>query len=166
MSDRLRLLIVTEGGLGLLPGAKGTWGSIPPALLALGMLLGGASPAAYHATLVVVVVVSSVLCIALTPWAERRFNQTDAREIVVDEVAGQALALLAAPAAAYGAGWEGAVFVLVGFALFRVLDAAKPWPICSLQELPAGWGVLADDLAAGAATLGIALLGWSFLGSG
>ena len=36
-----------------------------------------------------------------------------------------------------------------GFALFRIFDIAKPWPIRKLETLPKGWGILADDLLAG-----------------
>jgi phosphatidylglycerophosphatase A len=44
------------------------------------------------------------------------------------------------------------VLVLVGFALFRVLDALKPPPIGACQRLPSGWGIVADDVAAGLLT--------------
>jgi phosphatidylglycerophosphatase A len=37
----------------------------------------------------------------------------------------------------------------VGFLAFRTIDIVKPWPIRKLERLPAGWGILADDLAAG-----------------
>lgn len=38
---------------------------------------------------------------------------------------------------------------IAGFLLFRIFDIIKPWPANKLENLPAGWGILADDLAAG-----------------
>ena len=78
-------------------------------------------------------------------WAagreEARVGVRDPSTIVVDEVAGMLLTLVAAPA---GLGWA-----LAGFFLFRVFDVWKPWPIDRLQDLPGGWGVMTDDLLAG-----------------
>ena len=51
----------------------------------------------------------------------------------------------------------------LGFLLFRVIDITKPWPIKKLEALPAGWGVLADDLLAGvfaALILAVATMLW------
>ena len=77
----------------------------------------------------------------------------EAAEAVADEVAGQAIVVVALPWWRFTESrldgdvllWCGAAFVL-----FRVLDILKPPPIDGLQSLPLGWGVLADDLAAGA----------------
>ncbi len=70
--------------------------------------------------------------------------------MVVDEVAGQWLTCLIAlpwapltkPSGALG-------FAAAAFILFRVFDVLKPWPIRRLETLPGGWGIVADDLAAG-----------------
>ena len=69
----------------------------------------------------------------------------DPGAFVLDEVAGQLIALLpliGAPLPLRGAG--------LAFALFRALDIGKPWPLRRLEELPGGVGIMADDLAAGA----------------
>jgi phosphatidylglycerophosphatase A len=53
---------------------------------------------------------------------------------------------------------------ILGFLLFRVFDIAKPWPIRKLESLPAGWGVLADDLLAGVyAAVVLLLCMWRFV---
>jgi phosphatidylglycerophosphatase A len=93
--------------------------------------------------------------------AERILGSTDPGCIVLDEIVAVPLCFLAwvlwltaergrFPAAMEflaGRAWIG---TLLSFAGFRLLDIAKPWPIRKLQELPGGWGVVADDLAAGA----------------
>jgi phosphatidylglycerophosphatase A len=61
--------------------------------------------------------------------------------VVVDEAVGMLVALLFLPAA-----WEVAV---AAFFLFRVLDITKPWPAYRLERIPAGAGILADDLVVG-----------------
>ncbi|MBA2565209.1 MAG: phosphatidylglycerophosphatase A, partial [Gemmatimonadetes bacterium] len=80
----------------------------------------------------------------------------DAPSITLDEAAGMLLALAAAPPTRGG--------FLVAFFLFRALDILKPPPASSLQRLPGGWGVVADDLAAGVLAGGVLLLprviGW------
>ncbi len=69
----------------------------------------------------------------------------------MDEFAAQALTFLILPLVAPRGlhGWEILVLAGVGFLAFRVIDIIKPWPIRELERLPAGWGILADDLAAG-----------------
>ena len=68
----------------------------------------------------------------------------------MDEFAAQALTFLVLPLMAPRGlcGWESLVLASVGFFAFRVLDITKPWPIKKLERFPAGWGILADDLAA------------------
>jgi phosphatidylglycerophosphatase A len=78
-----------------------------------------------------------------------RREVTDPGPVVLDEVAGQWLAL-AVVSLLHGAPpdlWA----VGAAFFLFRAFDVVKPWPIRSLERLPGGWGIVADDLAAGLA---------------
>jgi phosphatidylglycerophosphatase A len=146
-----RRLVAACFGLGWLPGVPGTWGSALPAAvfaLLLNMDMAAGSIAAVMAGLVLA---GSVACVTCTPASEAARGKTDPGEIVMDEVAGQSLALLAAlpllPAVpTVKQIWLTTVF---GFLLFRVFDIAKPWPIRKLESFPAGWGVLADDLLAG-----------------
>jgi phosphatidylglycerophosphatase A len=70
--------------------------------------------------------------------------------VVIDEVAGQWVALAAAPVA-----WR---HVLVGFLLFRFFDIVKPWPARQLERLPTGTGIVLDDWAAGAYALLVMLV--------
>lgn len=145
-------------GLGKLPIAPGTWGSLPPVVLyqALGYLY----PAANLYVMAGLVVVFSWICIQFSPAVIRQTGKPDPREVVADEVAGQALTML--------------VIVLLhpvnicnttvlGFALFRLFDITKPWPIRKLEKLPLGWGILADDLAAGVYAAVAALLAIRFM---
>jgi len=137
--------VATLGGVGRLPVAPGTWGSL--AVLPLWWLLRPRGPVAY-----------GLLVLALTLaglWsagsAAQLLGRRDHPAVVIDEAAGQLVALALLPPT-----WPAG---LLGFLLFRVLDILKPWPLKALEHLPGGWGVMADDLAAGAlAGLGAWLL--------
>jgi phosphatidylglycerophosphatase A len=71
----------------------------------------------------------------------------DPQFVVIDEVAGQLVALVAVPLA-----WKS---FLAGFILFRVFDIVKPPPVRQLEALPEGVGIVLDDVAAGLYALGI-----------
>ena len=80
-------------------------------------------------------------------------NTDDAREVIIDEVAGQWLVLLCIPPNIdLALLWYGA-----GFILFRIFDILKPWPVSAAESLPGGIGVMADDVVAGTLA-GMALL--------
>ena len=70
--------------------------------------------------------------------------------MVIDEVAGQWIALLGSPP-----DWRHGLIALV---LFRLFDITKPFPVRRLERLPGGWGIVFDDVAAGLYALGIASL--------
>ena len=72
---------------------------------------------------------------------ERESGRHDPSFVVIDEVAGQMLALVAAPLR-----WKS---LIAGFILFRVFDIVKPPPVRRLEELPAGAGIMLDDVGAG-----------------
>jgi phosphatidylglycerophosphatase A len=147
----MRRLIASCFGLGWLPIAPGTWGSLPPVLAFSIMLHFGAPAPAIVAVMVAFVVAASVACVACVPAVEALAGKTDPGEVVVDEVAGQAVVFLIIPLLLPAdLSMKQCCFVTgLGFFLFRVLDITKPWPIRKLEALPAGWGVLADDLLAG-----------------
>ncbi len=89
---------------------------------------------------------ASVICIAFAPAVITQTGKQDPREIVVDELAGQCIPFI--PAAMLTQ-LNPLLVAVLGFFLFRLFDIAKPFPIRKLEKLPAGWGVLADDLLAG-----------------
>ena len=140
-----RKWLVTFGGVGLLPGMPGTYASLAAALifyllcLALGMW-------ACVAVLALALLFSAAT-VALWPWANEYFGKKDARQIVLDEVVGQWLALSIASLGATAC--HPLSMVAAAFFLFRGFDVAKPYPIRSIERLPGGWGVLLDDVAAG-----------------
>ena len=85
------------------------------------------------------------LLAAIGVWAatetERALGVTDPGPVVIDEVMGMGVTMVAAPLT-----WPAAV---VGFLLFRVFDIVKPPPARALERLHGGWGIMADDFAAG-----------------
>jgi phosphatidylglycerophosphatase A len=93
----------------------------------------------------------SVVCVAFAPAAIAATGKDDPREVVADELAGQAVTFLAVPLILSGAVTGSQIWMIAGagFVLFRLFDIAKPWPIRKLEKLPQGWGILADDLLAG-----------------
>jgi len=76
-----------------------------------------------------------------------RVSKSDPSECVIDELAGQWLACAAAPVTLLGFG--------LAFVIFRALDISKIWPVSLGERLPGGWGVMTDDLIAGALTLAV-----------
>ncbi len=90
--------------------------------------------------------VGAYLAVALCGEAEFRLGRKDPGEVILDEFVAMPLCFLSWRALV-GPLPSWAVF-LVGFALFRLFDIVKPFGIRRLQDLPAGWGVVVDDLAA------------------
>ena len=70
-----------------------------------------------------------------------RSGQRDPSHVVIDEMAGQMLTVIAAPLH-----WK---TLLTGFILFRCFDMLKPFPVRRFERLPGGAGIVLDDLAAG-----------------
>lgn len=149
-------LAVTTFGVGYLPLAPGTWGSIVGIgiylgaeylLLNLGMIDDKILPPVVHAWTLPVVTIALLLFTLLGIWAAGRSTEllgnTDPPEAVVDEVIGQLIVFLFVP---FSIGWP---MIIAGFLLFRLFDIWKPYPIDSLQVLPGGIGVCADDILAG-----------------
>ena len=134
--SRLALLCATAGYVGWLPVAPGTWGSA--AGVGLLLLVRRSGEAGAEAVLLALVLACGVWSATLT---ERHYGRRDPGAIVIDEVAGMLIALFWIPVT-----WLG---ILVGFLAFRVFDIAKPFPAGAAERLPAGWGVMADDVVAG-----------------
>lgn len=142
----MRRLLVSCFGLGWLPVAPGTYGSLPPVII-FGLLCHfGISAVSMAVIMVILALAGSVVCVKFAPAIIAATGETDPREIVADEFAGQAVTFLFIAAGPIGNIW---VAGLLGFLLFRFFDILKPWPIRKLEKLPEGWGILLDDLLAG-----------------
>ncbi len=138
-------------GLGRLPIAPGTWGSLPPAVIFGLMCHFHASPWLVSVVMAALVLAGSVACVKLAPAAIAATGKDDPGEVVVDELAGQAVTFLASPFLVLGSAsaWQVWTVAAGGFLLFRGFDIVKPWPIHKFEKFPKGWGILADDLVAG-----------------
>lgn len=145
-------------GVGFLPGPTGTWGSLLTAALAWLWLIAGGAPLCGYGYVLFLAFLSG-LAIWLSDLAEKRAvfgPKTDPGQVVIDEAAGQLIALYAASATVW---WE---FPLAFF-LFRGFDVLKPFPINRLQSLPGGVGIVLDDLLAGIYALVVMALTRYFL---
>ena len=91
----------------------------------------------------IVLLIAGVVAIGIpaATLEERGCGQKDPSHVVIDEVAGQLLTLVACPIV-----WQA---LLAGFILFRAFDIVKPPPVRSLEGLPEGTGIVVDDLGAG-----------------
>lgn len=147
----MKRILTSCFGLGRLPIAPGTWGSLPPVIIFGLMCHFGASPAMISNVMAVLVLAGSVVCVQFAPAAIAATGKNDPGEVVADELAGQAVVFLFSPFLAMGTASPRQIFItaFTGFVLFRLFDISKPWPIRKLEKFPAGWGILADDLLAG-----------------
>ena len=133
-------------GTGFLKPGPGTWASVAAVLLWLGFdALAGPTPPALRAVTLLAALVALVAGIPAATIVEQESPRTDPGHVVIDEVAGQWIALL--PFCGYGrADWAHG---LLGLALFRFFDILKPPPIRRLERLHGGVGVMMDDALAG-----------------
>lgn len=144
---QIRKLIVTGLGTGYLPVAPGTWGSAAVAGVFVLLARAGAGEAGVWAAMAAIAALASVGCVALGRFAEEAFGRKDPSQCSLDEWAGQALTYLLLPVPA---DWKGLVLAAgAGLLAFRLFDIVKPPPAGGIQKLPAGWGILLDDLVAG-----------------
>ena len=146
----MKRMLTSCFGLGRLPLAPGTWGSLPPAIIFAAMCHFGSSAALISIVMAVLTIAGSVICVKYAPAAIAATGKSDPREVVADELAGQAVTFLAVPflITAEITTRQILIITVLGFLLFRIFDIAKPWPIRKLEKLPKGWGILADDLLA------------------
>lgn len=141
------LAIATVFGIGYVPVAPGTFGSIA------GLLLWMALP---ESTVVQAAVIVALLVLGSVAgdMAEHHFGGTDPRQVIIDEVMGMLITLFLNPVGLKGA--------FVGFLFFRAADVIKPYPANRLERLPGGIGVMADDaMAAIYANLALRISIWS-----
>ncbi len=137
--------LATGFGSGLAPKAPGTFGSLAailPWLLLRELPL---------VLILAVIAATFVLGLLASEWAMRKLGSDDPGCVVIDEWVGLWIALLVAPP-----GWP---WLLAGFALFRLFDILKPWPVGWLERrLDGGLGVMVDDVAAGLMAAAVLLL--------
>ncbi|WP_319782001.1 phosphatidylglycerophosphatase A [Oceanisphaera sp. IT1-181] len=140
LSNPLHFLALGFGS-GLSPIMPGTMGTI--AAIPLYLLIQGLAAPWYIAILVVGFIAGIWICNAAT----EAIGQPDHGAIVWDEVIGFGITMFAAPA--------GAVWILIGFVLFRFFDILKPWPIRWFdRRIHGGFGIMLDDVIAGLFALG------------
>jgi len=146
----MKRLLTSCFGLGWLPLAPGSWGSLPSAIIfALACYFGG-SAAILVSLMVALIVAGSFVCVKFSHVAVAATGNEDPNEVVADEIAGQALTFLAMPLLMTDvSGRQIVSIVALGYFLFRLFDTVKPWPSHRLEEIHGGWGILADDLMAG-----------------
>jgi phosphatidylglycerophosphatase A len=151
----LAALLATGLGAGLSPVAPGTAGSLLG--LAVAWLLsshGGilGSPVGLLMSGLAV----GLLGVAVSGPVCRALSSEDPGCVVIDEVAGQMIACAGVPFVPGAPVWAW----IAAFVLFRAFDIVKPLGIRRIQNLPGGWGVVADDVVGGIyAALFVALLG-------
>lgn len=142
--------LVTTSGLGFYRPASGTWGSLPPIAIAAVLLAAGlpSDGLAFGLVMAALVGIFSGSCVRFGDRAISAFGRKDPSQVVADETAGMALVLTFLPAGSTETPLLAALTLLLAFLAFRLLDIFKPWPASALESLPAGWGILLDDLAA------------------
>ena len=143
--------VATFFGAGFGKPGPGTWGSVAAVLLwgaaARGLHL---STAGLLLALAIGIALALVFGIPAAAFVERESGRHDPGFVVIDEVAGQWIALLGSPA-----DWRHGLIALI---LFRLFDITKPFPVRRIERLPGGWGIVFDDVAAGLYALGIGSL--------
>jgi phosphatidylglycerophosphatase A len=135
-------VIGTFFGIGLIGPGPGTWASLAAA--AIWVLAARAA----HLSALELTIATAAAAVGITvvgiPAAsvvERESGREDPGHVVIDEVAGQWLALTACPVEVRHA--------VLAFVLFRIFDIVKPWPARQLERLHGGLGIMMDDVAAG-----------------
>jgi len=146
-ADYLALAIATFG-VGLLPLAPGTWGSVVGVgiYLLLHYFVSNLGQFRFLALELVVILAITFAGIWAATQTERLLGRKDPGKVVVDEVAGQMISLLPLVLVPVST-W--AVWVIVSFTLFRFFDIVKPYPARRMERLHGGLGIMCDDLVAG-----------------
>ena len=139
-------MVATFFGIGRLHPGPGTWGSVATVLLwsavACGLPLSWRTPVAIALALLL-----TAVGIPAATRVARSSGIKDPQFVVIDEVVGQLIALIALPLA-----WK---TLLAGLILFRAFDIIKPPPVRQLERLPDGTGIVLDDVAAGLYAFGV-----------
>jgi phosphatidylglycerophosphatase A len=133
-------MVATFFGIGHLQPGPGTWASA--ATVFIWLLLTRTIVLQWQAwTALSLVVITMLIGTPAATRVARASGLEDPQFVVIDEVAGQLITLIAVPVS-----WKS---LLLGFILFRGFDIAKPPPIRNLEYLPGGLGIMMDDVVAG-----------------
>ncbi len=138
-------MIATFFYTGRLKPGPGTWASVATVLLWRVL-----APSADNVRLLTAVIASAAVTLIGIPAATRvarESNRKDPGFVVIDEVAGQLIALIGAPLV-----WK---TLLAGLILFRAFDIVKPPPLRRLERIPEGAGIMLDDVGAGLYALAV-----------
>jgi phosphatidylglycerophosphatase A len=136
LKNQITIFCATGGLIGYAPVAPGTFGSL--AALPLCLLIASVD----HHTGAIALLVLAAVSTWIAHNAEKLVGQNDPKQVVIDEICGMAIALFALP-------FEPRL-VIAGFALFRVFDILKPFPIRWVEKkIPGGLGIVLDDIIAG-----------------
>lgn len=139
-------LLATFFGSGKLKPGPGTWGSL--AALGLWSAIAPFIPAVWRTPAALFgAAVTLAVGIPAATRVERAMGKEDPSCVVIDEVSGQMLALVAAPLH-----WKS---LLAAFILFRAFDILKPSPVRYLERIPGGAGIMLDDIGAGLYAFGV-----------
>jgi phosphatidylglycerophosphatase A len=133
-------LVATFFGIGYLRPAPGTYGSLA-AVVIWWLLTRWIAPGLQAATATLLAAAVILIGIPAATRVARAAALKDPQFVVIDEVAGQLISLIAIPVS-----WKS---LLLGFILFRGFDTVKPPPVRQLEQLPEGLGIVMDDVAAG-----------------
>jgi phosphatidylglycerophosphatase A len=138
-------LVATFLGIGRLRPGPGTWASAATVLL-WAALAHALAPWLRTPVAIALALLVTVIGIPAATQVARGSGLRDPQVVVIDEVAGQLVTLIAVPLA-----WKS---FLAGFILFRAFDIVKPPPVRQLEGIPEGAGIVLDDIAAGLFALG------------
>lgn len=139
-------LVATFFGVGRLKPGPGTWGSLATVIV-WALATSQIPPADRVWATIIAAAVVTLIGISAATLVAHASGTKDPQFVVIDEVAGQLVTLIAVPL-----GWK---TFLAGLILFRVFDIWKPFPIRRLERLPEGTGIVVDDLGAGLYALAI-----------
>ncbi|NNE09333.1 MAG: phosphatidylglycerophosphatase A [Gemmatimonadetes bacterium] len=158
--DRVTRWIYAAGPSGLAPIAPGTFGTFTACIL---LALPGRVPGIPEWSLPLGLI-AFVVVLLVGVWSASKAEVIHGKDpgiVVIDEVAGMIVTVLALPHAGPAISWQALIF---GFFIFRAMDILKPWPVRKLESLPRGWGVMMDDVLAGVyanVLLRVALVLWA-----
>ncbi|MBS3812064.1 MAG: phosphatidylglycerophosphatase A [Halanaerobiales bacterium] len=129
---KLTAIIASCFYIGYIPGAPGTYGSL------FALLLISQFEILTNLTSIILFILIGLIFSTLM---EKQSKKRDDQRIIIDEFAGMLITFYLIPI--------NFLYLVLGFVLFRLYDIFKPYPIKKLQKLPAGWGIMVDDILAG-----------------